>query len=124
MASSGQAEAIKAILHDLLEASPYIRATAVVRVSGLTVEAIMPPSIEEARASAMAAVMLLLGERITEAMETGTLEKVYIHGAAGHIVLMAVGNQAVLTVMAAEKVPPGLLFVEMRAAARRLRRLV
>jgi predicted regulator of Ras-like GTPase activity (Roadblock/LC7/MglB family) len=72
----------------------------------------------------MAAVMLLLGERITEAMQTGRLDKVYIQGEAGHIILMAVGRQAVLTVMATEKAPLGLLFIEMRAAARRLKRLV
>jgi predicted regulator of Ras-like GTPase activity (Roadblock/LC7/MglB family) len=116
--------AVKAVLHDLLESSPYIRATAIVRVSGLTVEAIMPPAIEEERVSAMAAVMLLLGERITEAMQTGRLDKVYIKGEDGHIILMAVGRQAVLTVMATDKAPLGLLFMEMRAASRRLRRLV
>lgn len=117
-------DAIKAILHNLLEASPYIKATAVVRVSGLTVQAIMPPSIPEERVSAMAAVLLLLGEQITAAMQTGQLEKVYIHGSDGHIILTSIGDRAVLTVMAAEKAPLGMLFVEMRAAARRLKRLV
>jgi predicted regulator of Ras-like GTPase activity (Roadblock/LC7/MglB family) len=68
--------------------------------------------------------MLLLGERITQAMETGRLDKVYIKGEDGHIILMAVGKQAVLTVMAGEKAPLGLLFMEMRSAANRLRRLV
>jgi hypothetical protein len=123
-ARAADAAAIKSVLHDLLEASPYIKATAVVRVSGLTVEAIMPPHIEEERVSAMSAVMLLLGERITDAMQTGELDKVYIRSARGHILLMAVGGRAVLTVMASEKAPLGLLFVEMHAAARKLRRLV
>ncbi len=124
--SAGQphAEAIKVVLHELLSSSPYIKATAVVRVSGLTVQAIMPPSIEEERASAMAAVMLLLGERITDSMQAGRLDKVYIKGEEGHIVLMAVGKQAVLTVLAASPAPLGMLFMEMRAAARRLKRLV
>jgi hypothetical protein len=57
-------------------------------------------------------------------METGRLDKVYIKGADGHIILMAVGRQAVLTVMATDKAPLGLLFVEMRATANRLKRLV
>ncbi len=116
--------AIKRVLHDLLESSPYIKATAVVKVSGLTVQAIMPPTIEEERVSAMAAVMLLLGERITNAMQSGRLDKVYIKGDEGHIILMAVGKQAVLTVMAKNKAPLGLLFMEMRVAANRLKRLV
>lgn len=117
-------EAIKAVLYGLLESSPYITATAVVRVSGLAVEAIMPPTIEKERVSAMSAVMLLLGERITEAVQSGKLDKVYIQGERGHILLMAVGKQAVLTLMATQKAPLGLLFVEMRAAARKLKKLI
>jgi predicted regulator of Ras-like GTPase activity (Roadblock/LC7/MglB family) len=37
---------------------------------------------------------------------------------------MAVGTEAVLTVMAQDHAPLGLLFVEMRRAAERLKRLV
>jgi hypothetical protein len=121
---SPQEQRIKAVLHELLKASPYVKATGVVRVSGLTVEAVMPPYIEEERVSAMSAVMLLLGERITGAMRSGRLDKVYIKGEEGHIILMAVGKQAVLTVMAQEKAPLGLLFVEMRLAAEKLKKLV
>ena len=108
----------------MLQASPYIKAAAVVRVSGLAVETIMPPYVDEERVSAMASVMLLLGERITEAMQTGTLDKVYINGTAGHIVLMAIDRKAVLTVMAGEQAPVGLLFLEMGQAVRKLRKLV
>ncbi len=115
---------IKAAIQDLLDASPHIKAAAVIRVSGLAVEAIMPPYVEEERVSAMASVMLLLGERITDAMQTGGLEKVYINGSKGHIVLMAIGQGAVLTAMAGEKAPLGLLFMEMRQAIKKLRKLV
>ena len=115
---------IKDVLHTLLEISPYIRAAAVVRVSGLAVVSVMPDDIEQERVSAMSAVMLLLGERITGSMRSGALDRVYIKGAEGHIVLMAVGKAAVLTVMAQEHAPLGLLFVEMRRAADRLKKLV
>jgi predicted regulator of Ras-like GTPase activity (Roadblock/LC7/MglB family) len=122
--ASPSTEKIKAAVQDLLDASPYVKAAAVIRVSGLAVEAIMPPYIEEERVSAMASVMLLLGERITDAMQTGELEKVYINGTQGHIVLMAIGQGAVLTVMAGEKAALGLLFMEMRQAIKKLRKLV
>jgi len=117
-------ELIKAILHDLLDTSPYVKASAVVKVSGLTVVSVMPPYVEEERVSAMSAVMLLLGERITHAMKGGSLDKVYIKGEDGHIVLMSVGKEAVLTVMAGERAPLGLLFVEMRLAAEKLLKLM
>lgn len=117
-------ELIKSILHDLLDTSPYVKASAVVKVSGLTVVSVMPPYMEEERVSAMAAVMLLLGERITNAMRGGALDKVYIKGEEGHIVLMSIGKEAVLTVMAGERAPLGLLFVEMRLAAEKLLKLM
>jgi predicted regulator of Ras-like GTPase activity (Roadblock/LC7/MglB family) len=115
---------IRETVQDLLDASPYVKAAAVIRVSGLAVETIMPPYVEEERVSAMASVMLLLGERINDAMQTGELEKVYINGTKGHIILMAIGKKAVLTVMASEKAALGLLFVEMRQAIKKLRKLV
>lgn len=111
---------VKHILHNLLEASPYIRAAAVVRVSGLTVQAVMPPSIEEERVAAMSAVMLMLGERITTATLTGDLDRVYIKGKEGHVILMAAGGQAVLTVLANNKAQLGMLFVEMQETAQAL----
>lgn len=117
-------ELIKAVLHDLLEASPYVRAAAVLRVSGLTVEAIMPPTIQHEAVSAMSAAMLLLGARITSAMHSGHLDKVYIKGAEGHIILMSVNSEMVLNVQAADKAPLGLLFMEMRLAIERLKKLV
>lgn len=117
-------ERIRAILHELLGASPHVKAAAVVRVSGLTVEAVMPPEIEQERVSAMSAVMLLLGERITTAMQSGALDKVYIKGAEGHIIMMAAGPEAVLTVQAGDRAALGLLFVEMRVAAEKLKRIV
>jgi predicted regulator of Ras-like GTPase activity (Roadblock/LC7/MglB family) len=122
--TTSSSEKIRGAVQGLLQASPYLKAAAVVRVSGLAVETIMPPYVDEERVSAMASVMLLLGERITEAMQTGALDKVYINGSAGHIVLMAIDRKAVLTVMAGEQAPVGLLFLEMGQVVRKLRKLV
>jgi predicted regulator of Ras-like GTPase activity (Roadblock/LC7/MglB family) len=115
---------IRDILQSLLDISPYMTATALVRASGLTVMSFMPDDVEQERVAAMSAVMLLLGERITGSLRSGALDKVYIKGEEGHIVLMAVGTEAVLTAMAGEHAPLGLLFVEMRRATERLKRLV
>lgn len=114
---------IRGILRDLLSSSPYIKAAALIRVSGLSVVSLMPRDVEEERVSAMTAAMLLLGERITSAMKSGQLDKVYIKGADDHIILMAVGDEIVLTLTAREEAHLGLLFVEMRFAAQRLKKL-
>ena len=80
-------ERIRQVLRALIKSSPYIRAAAVVRLSGITVASVMPYYVEQERVSAMSAVMLLLGERINEAMRSGELGKVYVQGTEGHITL-------------------------------------
>lgn len=116
---------IKAVLDDIVAASPHIKAVAVVRISGLTVMSVMPTYIvSQEHVSAMSAVMVLLGERITRAMKSGTLNKVYIKGDEGHIVLTSVGHDAVLMLTAQEQAPLGLLFVELARAADKLKKLV
>jgi predicted regulator of Ras-like GTPase activity (Roadblock/LC7/MglB family) len=117
-------ERIRQVLRALIKSSPYIRAAAVVRLSGITVASVMPYYVEQERVSAMSAVMLLLGERINEAMRSGELGKVYIQGTQGHIVLMSIGGDAVLTLMASEEVPLGLVFLEMQLAIDKLKPLV
>jgi predicted regulator of Ras-like GTPase activity (Roadblock/LC7/MglB family) len=96
----------------------------VIRLSGLIIVSAMPYYIQEERVSAMSAVMLLLGERLTGAMKNGQLNKVYVRGETGHTVIASVGEDAVLTITASDEVPLGLLFIEMGLAAEKLRGLV
>jgi hypothetical protein len=84
----------------------------------------LPAEVEEDRVSAMSAAMLSLGERIASELRRGGLEQVYIKGDNGFIVLTAVGEEAVLTVLARQEAKLGLIFLEMRRAAEDLRKLV
>jgi len=84
----------------------------------------LPAGIEEDRVSAMSAAMLSLGERIAGELGRGTLDQVYIKGEHGYVLLMAVGEEAVLTVLAREQAKLGLLFLDMRRAAEDLVRIV
>jgi len=115
---------IKEILDDVMRSSPYIKAVAMARISGVTMVSVMPTYVSPEHVSAMSAVMVLLGERIARAMRSGELNQVYIKGDEGHIVMTAVGNEAVLMITAQEHAPLGLLFIEMGRAAKKLRKLV
>lgn len=119
-----ETDPVRRVLLDLLLVSQHIRAAAVIHLSGLTIAAMMPSYVEQDRVSAMSAVMMLLGERLTAAMRNGELSKVYIQGENGHIVLRSIGGDAVLTVTAGEEVPLGLVFLEMELATEQLRPLV
>ena len=68
----------------------------------------------------MSAAMLSLGERIANELGRGSLEQVYIKGEMGYVVLMSVGEEAVLTALAREKAKLGLIFLDMRRTAEAL----
>ncbi|MCH7586527.1 MAG: roadblock/LC7 domain-containing protein [Chloroflexi bacterium] len=111
-------------LRDLQANTPDIESSAVVSVDGLIIASSLPSGIEEDRVSAMSAAMLSLGERIAGELGRGLLDEVYIHGDRGYVLLVSVGADAVLTILAREKAKLGLVFLEMRRAAEDLKNLV
>lgn len=111
-------------LRDLQASSPDVEASAVVSVDGLTIASALPSDVEEDRVSAMSAAMLSLGERIASELGRGILDQVYIRGENGFVILMSVGEEAVLTVLAREQAKLGLLFLDMRRAADDLTQLI
>ena len=111
-------------LRDLQASSPDIEASAVVSVDGLTIASALPQGVEEDRVSAMSAAMLSLGERIASELGRGVLNQVYIKGETGYVILMSVGEEAVLTALAREQSKLGLIFLDMRRATEDLAKLI
>ena len=111
-------------LRDLQAGTPDIEASAVVSVDGLIMASSLPSGVDEDRISAMSAAMLSLGDRIASELSRGKLERVYISGDAGIIVLMAVGEDAVLTVLARSTAKLGLIFLDASRATEDLARLL
>ena len=111
-------------LRDLQASSPDIEASAVVSVDGLSIASALPQGVEEDRVSAMSAAMLSLGERIASELGRGSLDQVYIKGEKGYVILMSVGEDAVLTVLARAQAKLGLLFLDMRRATEELGKIV
>lgn len=111
-------------LRDMQASSPDIEASAVVSVDGLIIASALARDVEEDRVSAMSAAMLSLGERIAGELGRGVLEQVYIKGEQGFVILMAVGEEAVLTALAGDQAKLGLIFLDMRRAAEDLAQLI
>jgi predicted regulator of Ras-like GTPase activity (Roadblock/LC7/MglB family) len=103
-------------LRDMQASSPDVEGSAIVSVDGLSIASALRQEIEEDRVSAMSAAMLSLGERIASELGRGILEQVYIRGENGYVLLMAVGEEAVLTVMARKEAKLGLILLEMKRA--------
>jgi predicted regulator of Ras-like GTPase activity (Roadblock/LC7/MglB family) len=117
-------EQIMARLRDLRVITSDIEASAVVSVDGLTIASDLPAGVEEDRVSAMSAAMLSLGERIASELGRGILDQVYIRGNNGYVILMSIGEDAVLTALARKEAKLGLVFLDMRRAAADLRSLL
>ncbi len=111
-------------LREMQVSSPDIEASAIVSVDGLSIASALPQEIEEDRVSAMSAAMLSLGERIASELGRGGLEQVHIKGENGFVVLMSIGEEAVLTVLASQKAKLGLIFLDMRRAVEDLEKLI
>ena len=111
-------------LRDLQTGTPDIEASAVVSVDGLIMASSLPENVEDDRVSAMSAAMLSLGERISSELGRGELDQVYVRGENGFVILMSIGEEAVLTALVREKAKLGLVFLDMKRAASDLGKLV
>lgn len=118
--SESRSSLLVEILQELQAASPGIQASAVVSVDGLTIASALPQNVQEDRVAAMSAAMLSLGERISSELGRGELDQVYIKGEMGYVMLMSVGEDAVLTALAKANAKLGLIFLDMRRAVEQL----
>ncbi len=117
MTSRSRNERMIERLRELQVSSPDVEAAAIISVDGLPIATSLPQGVEEDRVAAMSAAMLSLGERIAGELGRGLLDEVYVKGERGYVILRAVGEEAVLTVLARQRAKLGLLFLDMRRAA-------
>lgn len=110
-------ERLVAALDDLMENSPDVQAAALVSLDGFTMASALPGDMQEDRVGAMSAAILGLGERAAAELGRGQLAQVFIEGADGYVLLMAAGERAVLTVLAAHDAKLGLTLYDMRASS-------
>lgn len=124
MDSQSRSQTMYNLLRELQHASPDIEASAVVSVDGLSIASALPQDVEEDRVSAMSAAMLSLGDRISSELGRGTLNQVYVKGDEGYVILMSIGEEAVLTALANNRAKLGLILLDMRRTAEGLESLI
>ena len=117
-------EALTDLLKDLEATTPDIEASAVVSVDGLMIASALPQDVEGDRVAAMSAAMLSLGERTAKELARGGLSEVYVKGESGYVVLMASGENAVLTALARKDAKLGLVFLDMKRTAEEVANLI
>jgi len=122
--SKSRTEQLVERLRDLQASSGDVEAAAIVSVDGLSMASSLPADIEEDRVSAMSDAMLSLGERISSELGRGALEQVMVKGENGYVILTAVGEEAVLTVLARKDAKLGLIFLDINRSVEALSKLV
>ena len=122
--SKSRTEQLVERLRDLQASSGDVEAAAIVSVDGLSMASSLPADIEEDRVSAMSAAMLSLGERISSELGRGELEQVMVKGENGYVILTAVGEEAVLTVLARQDAKLGLIFLDVNRTVEALSAIV
>ena len=121
---ASRTEQLMQSLRDLQASSGDVEAAAVVSVDGLSMASNLAPGIEEDRVSAMSAAMLSLGERIASELSRGELEQVNVKGENGYVILTAIGEEAVLTVIARKDAKLGLILLDVTRARDALEQIV
>lgn len=124
MNDKSRGERIVERLVQMRSSSPEIEASAVVSVDGLIVASDLPRTTEEDRVAAMSAAMLSLGERISRELGRGELDQVYVRGGQGYVLLVAAGQDAVLTVLTRREAKLGLVLLDTRRCAADIAKLV
>ena len=72
----------------------------------------------------MSAAMLSLGERISSELGRGLLQQLYVNGENGYVILNAIGEEAVLTVLARREARLGLIFLDVARTVQDLGHLI
>lgn len=121
---ASRTELMIARLREMQTSTPDIEGSAIVSVDGLTIAANLPGESEEDRISAMSAAMLSLGERIASELRRGRLDQVYINGDNGFVILRAVGDEAVLSVLCRPQARLGMVLLDVKRAAEDIEKLI
>lgn len=116
--AKSRSEALRSILKDLEAATPDVEGSVVVSADGLVMASALPADVDEDRVAAMAAALLALGERSAGELNRGSLEDVFVKGESGYIILMGAGRDAVLGALCRADAKLGMIFLDMRRAAK------
>lgn len=111
------ADVVRPILKRLNSTSSEIQASAVMTRDGHTLASVLGESVNSIRLGAMCATLLSLGEKASLELNRGKLRQILIQGEEGYVLLLRIGEKAVLAVVSQPGANLGMLLVEARRTA-------
>lgn len=122
--SEARSSKLESRLRDLQRLVPEIEAAALVSVDGLMIASSLPRNVSEDRVAAMSAALISVAERMGKELERGDFQMGVINGDKGYVILTNAGPEAVLVALATKEAKLGLVFLEMRRAAKDLKEIL
>jgi predicted regulator of Ras-like GTPase activity (Roadblock/LC7/MglB family) len=113
-ANEAVAAAVTPILKRLNSTSSDIQASAVMSRDGHSLATVLGDSVNSVRLGAMCATLLSLGEKASMELKRGSLKQILIHGEEGYVLLLRIGEKAVLAVVSRPSANLGMMLVEAR----------
>jgi predicted regulator of Ras-like GTPase activity (Roadblock/LC7/MglB family) len=107
-------ERFNEILNQLEINVPGVEATAIFDMDGLVIASRLPTDVDEEVIGAMSAAILSIGNRSGEELNRGTMKRIFVEGDNGSIVIISVGEDAVLVALVGTEVKLGMLFFECK----------
>lgn len=119
-----RASAVRSVLRELNAFSAEVEASAAITGDGFIIGAVLGQGVDADRFGAMCASLLALAERAAQEIGRGKLKQVLVEGETGLMLLVHAGSNAVLAVAARPTVNLGMIFLEARKAAQKIRSTV
>jgi predicted regulator of Ras-like GTPase activity (Roadblock/LC7/MglB family) len=112
-----RSEVVSNQLQNLLHTSSGLDALSLVSMDGGEIASALLGGLNHERLAAMTLAAFTLSQQIGDEFQRGGLQELYIRGKSGFIVLIPIGNQAILAGLAREDARPGLVLLELRHIA-------
>lgn len=117
-------EKIQTLLDELNVESTDIQASALISIDGLMLAYAFSNKIEEDIVAATSAALCALSQRVAKELSRGAIERLFIQGEQGYILMESVDENAVLTVLAKPDAQFGLVFLDMKRSAEKLKAIL
>jgi len=107
-------EKLDNLILNFIKSTSGVEGAALISPDGLPLATNLPESMDEERVAAISAAMLSLAERISNELERGDVERVFVEGDLGYGILTNCGEDAVLLVLASKTAKQGMLLLAIK----------
>ena len=117
-------EKLDNLILNFIKSTSGVEGAALISPDGLPLATNLPESMDEERVAAISAAMLSLAERISNELERGDVERVFVEGDLGYGTLTNCGEDAVLLVLASKAAKPGMLLLAIKKTIAGLKQIL